>query len=445
MGSKRSLLLLLCLVVVGCEGHEGPGANASFSIDTLPGGAVRVSNAEHGEWSPDTEWSLVEDLRIGSADGSGPEAFGSVHALEVDAYGRIYVLDRLAHQVQVFGPNGEHLRTLGSEGAGPGEMSQPSGLAWMPGWHLWVEDRGNSRFAVFDTTGALVDTHPRDFPWMEFRWRGGFDREGHRYGLGSELRGRRSHDVLLRLDGRGAQVGTIELPRFEEARFEVTSNDAPLAAARVPFSPHLHWHLTPDGALWFGTTDEYRLTQRSLDGDTIRIVERDAPPTPITAAEREEALAEDYLAPFREAGVVDPAMVPENHPYWAGFTVSSDGFLWVIPRMPDGGAAAFDVFDPEGVYLGRIPVDEPGLQSGPAPVVRGDRLYAVVRDDLGVPYVVRMRVLSSTPGPVASQKPDSPGGYDLHLGTWTPNVALGEDSPYVAPPPRTRLAKERGD
>jgi hypothetical protein len=50
------------------------------------------------------------------------------------------------------------------------------------------------------------------------------------------------------------------------------------------------------------------------------------------------------------------------------------------------------VFDTQGRYLGRLraPVDVGG---SPPPVFRGDRIYAVTRDELDVPYIVRLRIV----------------------------------------------------
>ena len=52
----------------------------------------------------------------------------------------------------------------------------------------------------------------------------------------------------------------------------------------------------------------------------------------------------------------------------------------------------FDVFDPEGRYLGEVRMLFL-LSTSPAPVIRDGMIYGTVRDELDVPYVVRARVV----------------------------------------------------
>ena len=56
-------------------------------IDTLANGAVHVANPEGGLWDPSEVPTLVEELRIGSPQGEGPEVFGEISLLDVDALG----------------------------------------------------------------------------------------------------------------------------------------------------------------------------------------------------------------------------------------------------------------------------------------------------------------------------------------------------------------------
>ena len=57
---------------------------------------------------------------------------------------------------------------------------------------------------------------------------------------------------------------------------------------------------------------------------------------------------------------------------------------WVEP-------VAFDVFEPDGRYLGMVRAPR-GFSTRPQPVFRGDTVWATVRDDLEVPYIVRFRI-----------------------------------------------------
>ncbi len=105
------------------------------------------------------------------------------------------------------------------------------------------------------------------------------------------------------------------------------------------------------------------------------------------------------MAQFIEAGgKVDRSKFPEVKPAIERFYVDDRGRLWVLPVARRGfEGRRFDVFDAHGRYLGPVELPFPLYTSVP-PVFRDGRLYAVTRDELDVPYVVRARIVGSEQG-----------------------------------------------
>ena len=57
---------------------------------------------------------------------------------------------------------------------------------------------------------------------------------------------------------------------------------------------------------------------------------------------------------------------------------------------------AFDLFESDGTYLGRVRAPQ-GFSIWPTPVSDRDQVWAVVRDELDVQYVVRFRAVPDRP------------------------------------------------
>jgi len=55
----------------------------------------------------------------------------------------------------VFTPEGLYLRKFGSEGAGAGQLSFPTGIA-IDGDRVYVAEHGNNRVSVFSTEGRFL-------------------------------------------------------------------------------------------------------------------------------------------------------------------------------------------------------------------------------------------------------------------------------------------------
>jgi hypothetical protein len=106
--------------------------------------------------------------------------------------------------------------------------------------------------------------------------------------------------------------------------------------------------------------------------------------------------------------------IPDEKPAFRSLNVGRDGRIWVLlhtpaeripvdqvgevgdgpnPRPPTRWREhpVFDVFEPDGTYLGRVtaPVE---MSLYPEPVFDGNRVWAVIRDELDVQYVTRLRV-----------------------------------------------------
>jgi uncharacterized protein YuzE len=94
-------------------------------------------------------------LIFGSPGDRTGEFNGAVR-LDVDADGRIYVVDSWNDRIQVFDASGAFVFTFGTSGSGPGELSRPSDVAVARDGSIYVADDGNLRVQKFSRTGAHI-------------------------------------------------------------------------------------------------------------------------------------------------------------------------------------------------------------------------------------------------------------------------------------------------
>lgn len=379
---RRSVALAACLLLAACGGES---ASTGFVVDTLPGGRVVASNTGTGAWKNGEGWTLVEELRIGAADGEGPDMFSGIQALQADPLGRVWVADQGTREIRVFGTDGRHVRTFGRKGGGPGEFEGVMGMSWAADGTLWVADGNNNRYTVLDTAGRMVATHRRASGMVHIPWPGGFDGRGR---LHDVVPGENFRPTVVRYGPDLKQADTVPLPEYQPARFEIVRDGRTRMSATVPFTPSREWHVSR-GGVWVGTSDAFRVHRLGDRGDTAFTVERQYEPVPVTGAERDTAVAQ--MKWFTDqGGKVDASRVPTHKPAFQGFFEDDQGYLWVRPYAREGQAEGYDVFDPAGRYLGHV--EMPASSGFVQPVVRGSQLYATVLDDDDVPYVARYRI-----------------------------------------------------
>jgi hypothetical protein len=386
-------LLTGALVVAGCA--EGERQTARVRVDTLESGAILVHNGALGTWGEGEAWSAVEEVRIGSPDAADPVVlFGDIWDVTLDDLGRIYVLDRQPNEVRVFDRRGRHVRTMGREGGGPGEFKNPIRLAWGPDRNLWVLDEGNARYSVFDTAGNFLDSHTRRIGGWGYAMEWVFDEAGHLYEPGYALDPATGEyaEVFIRqtLADEVIATDTFSLVHYDAPNSSYSfQSGGTLTVVSVPLAPRLTWRFDGVDGLWFAVNDDFRLFHRSLAGDTIRIVEREYEPVPVGAADR-RAIRERFSRFGEQVANEVIARVGPVKPAFETFVVDDRGYLWVVQTAaaeqgrPTRGVV-FDVFDPDGRYLGPVRAD---IGTRPPPRIIGDQMVGVVRDEMDVPYVV---------------------------------------------------------
>lgn len=144
------LLLALLLPLPGCadEGGEEGGA------EPLRRDSAGVEIVE--DLGPDRplEWRVERLFALGGAE-TGPASFYELSSGSVAAggSGRLYVLDSGNYRVAVFDSAGAHIRSMGRQGGGPGELERPWELSVGPGDTAWVYDLAKRGFARRDGRG----------------------------------------------------------------------------------------------------------------------------------------------------------------------------------------------------------------------------------------------------------------------------------------------------
>lgn len=385
MPCRATVLLLLGLIA--CE--DPSTRTTPVQVDTLLSGQISVVNTTSA-WTQETAWRLEEDLRLGSIDGGRPEQqFGEIYAVMTDANDRIYVLENLAQEIRVFGPDGAFLRTIGGKGDGPGELSGAAGLNIGPDGRLWVYDT-SAGFHVFETDGTFVTRHRRLVRGVLYPWRGDFAPDGHLYDWGISYPGIEQggiadraiyHPYRISLDFQRLDT----LPTFEFRR-ELSGR------RQVPFAGVLSVYQDRDGAVWFAHQRQYVIGRRTLDGDTTLVFSLPAIPARVTDEERVETVqAQVDLPPDLKVARED---IPVFKPIIRRIFGDNEGHIYVIPEMEGVPAgSAIDAFTTDGLYLGRMETPDLIRLPLPAPHATEDHLYVIVTDEFDVPYVSRLRIV----------------------------------------------------
>lgn len=377
IGLSAILLIALLVSTTIVASAQQPGSGR-VRVDTLASGRIVVSNPDSPQMGPGGVPMLVEVLRIGSLDGNC-DAFGDVASLAVDGDGRIYVADRQAREIRVFTPQGECARTFGRSGEGPGEFSWLEGIAWQPPGYLWAIDAIQSRFTVFDSLGTVLATHPMilgpgaSMPWPLWVdtggslhiWLQGF-RSLVKYGTGPEL----------------DSLGSFRVPDISRELYTQRNVGSTGVSARstIPYTPAIRWTVGPAGNVWLANTSTYAVHEASYSGDTLRTVQLDRRTPRLEGRERDSIAAATGIAASR---------LPARKSVVERIRVSSDGWLWI--ETEKGVIRAWDVFNERGYYVGRVASPAP-IEREPFPVFGRGTVTGVTKDELGVQYVVRLRL-----------------------------------------------------
>lgn len=390
--------MVMAWVCGACGGDAGPASAWSGAVDTLPGGRL-VVRSDAPVWTDATRPSFEEELRIGSMMGEGPETLGEVRDLLVDDADFIYVLESQAQEIRVFGSDGAWVRTIGHEGEGPGELKNAAAMGWGPDSLLRVIDYGNARISDFRRDGTFVTSHRQPGGFVMYPWPGVFEQDGGLVNVAPAMRDGEFEAVLVRLSPGLEPTDTLTIPEYDgdQESFELSSDGGHIMAS-VPFGAGLSWDLDPRGYFWIArNTATYEVSQVGLVGDTLLTIRRPVQSHQVTRAEVDSAIA--TMKWFTDqGGKIDRARFPSTKPAIGRVLAPGDGRVYVVPITDEFGSgylttgSFLDVFDPSGRFLGRLALPRGMRLSNPEPVFDGDRVVAVVRDELDVPYVVRYRL-----------------------------------------------------
>ncbi|MDX1396137.1 MAG: hypothetical protein R3195_17280 [Gemmatimonadota bacterium] len=394
--SRRSLPSLgLLLAVAACGGETGAPA-WSVVVDTLSNGAVRIVNTPPAEGA-EPVWWIEEEVRIGSLDGGGPATFGEVRGIGALPDGRIAVMETQSQEVRVFGPDGVHLATYGGEGQGPGEIGGSTGLMVAPDHRLWVPDTRNARMSIFDADSGYVTGYPMRLIVRGYIWEGVMRPDGGVLKPSILLDEDRTR-VIRVFDATMTLTDSIPLPRQQELDQEdpptafVFEGENGTSYRSVPFYPFSMSLIDPDGTVWSTTFADpsYRIFHWRPQGDTTLVIETNRDRLAVTPAERDSVMAQ-IREEFPGAPAPDWSKIPDVKPAISSMHLSAEGQLWVRRPSTDG-LTHYDVYDRDGRLAGGA-ATALGVWPYLSPVVRGGEFWALVTDELDVPYVVRGRLV----------------------------------------------------
>jgi hypothetical protein len=358
-----SILSSFLLLAVACR-HQAPTwRGTTEEVD----GVTIVKNPKEPLY-PEGALVMEEELSIGEAEGRDEYMFSELRKVAVDSRGTIYALDMKASNVKVYDDRGVYLQTIGKRGEGPGEFQMPMWALISPKDELIVLERTRISYFALDG-GFLRSVNPSAQGIAQIN----FDRSGNVVGMHIVMAGENPRYEL------GTFGPTFELlSAFDSSPIIRTANPG-----YNPFNSVLRWDMVRGQFAVCGYAgDGYKLKFYDLDGKLIRLVQKDYDPARVTDADIEIEMRKHGFTSREEISA------PENKPPFRWIYADEEGRIFVSTweHLPQSEGFFYDVFDPEGRYLTRVPLN------GEPQAFRDGKIYLITLDKAGYQYIKRCKV-----------------------------------------------------
>ena len=433
-----------------------PALLASLCLATLScGDATRDAEAAADVMLTPTTESL---FTVGALVGEDWETFGSVRSVQFDDEGNLHIFDAGAHRMVVVDTDGNHLRTVGTRGEGPGEIQNAHAATVLDDGQTVIYDFGNpAAFEIFDREGQFARSVTADLNRGVPGDRMHLLPDGRLVTMGGpkirmyapgevpdesqeEEDHRRDIDIFS-LDGSDKVVlyrAWNLQPTETDETIEGSSEEGggfTIGLSRMrEFNPRLLIGVLSDGRVAVVDSMAYEVKLVAMDGTVDGTIGRPIAPEPVTEAVKEatrtarlEGLGEmtgggihlqtivgdvnlDMQEQMRAAmeRQIESMVFTGEIPVIADLAVDREDRLW-IARMGlagDDDTGPTDIITASGQYIGTLPAD--GLRIPAAFGPNGLMAY-IDSDEMGVQTVRVIRLVSLDGGsaPPASPSDDA--------------------------------------
>lgn len=290
-----------------------------------------------------------------------------IRGFDVNPKGEIYVLRTIKGTgdfVFKFDQNGRFVKSFGRKGQGPGELQMPRHIAISKNNRLLISDIG--RVLEYDHDGAFVKAYPSDSGAATS-------------GPGSTLIAQ-TVDQQFRGD---KQTMTQFVSLFDSELKKIRELDSlafelSMSGIRLP-EPLLGWSASSDRIFIANENRAYDIRVLGPDGTLKRRIKKEYTAVRVSAEFKARTL-KPLPEPMRKV-----ITFPEFHTPFQSLIAGEDGTLWVQTFEPGQGPGEFmfDIFNKEGVFIGRKSLNAYVWESHLWVRLAGNKLYCLKEKESG--------------------------------------------------------------
>lgn len=370
---KRAVFLCLFVVLLtACSSRE------SRIEKTIEDGVEIVLNRTE-PYEVDNEQSGFSLQRLFSIDSEEEKyaelGLGDIASFDIDSEGNIYIVGRRTGENTIFkfDNGGQFLLSFGKKGQGPGEIQSATHIFITHKDEMAVTDSGNNRISFFSGDGTLKEEIKTESGLIS-----GCPLPNEKFLLYKNIVDPASEYLIQ----NPLVLSSAELEPLKELDRQIVPN--PMQGERLKGTYHIFSWSVSAQMIFTGFQERgYEIFVYDFDGKMVRKIRKEYAPVPVPKEHRDEFM-EAFSNPIFD-DIRNKIYFPASMPPFLAITADEKGWLFVM-TYEEGerpGEFIFDLFNPDGVFVGRkslmIYHDDTGIYTK----IRNNRFYSLTEKESG--------------------------------------------------------------